>query len=179
MLSIIKQTVAGLLTLISGLTTVNSPIPAEPVNSSVNEPVQTEVVDYSLSAETPNSSEFVAETAKLGGDTATETPKEVKKEISCVDWARANSYLSPPRVRFARELKITRLTASNGAWIIFGGKSVFGAAGHAGIVRFVNPDQPRILTWEGHNYPKGQHRIMTININDPKYDVLGFFDGSK
>ena len=95
---------------------------------------------------------------------------------SCVTWARQNSKMQPPRVRFAKEIPILYEKARIGSWVVFGGRGIWGSAGHTGLVRYVNPENPNLITFEGCNYPSGKRQIMTINVGDGKYDLLGFFD---
>lgn len=106
-----------------------------------------------------------------------ETRKHGKQEpFSCITWARAHSKVGqPPRVDFARNLLVTHFQPRVGSWIIFGGNGIFGKAGHTGIVDFVNPNN-ELVTFSGFNYPYGKQQTMTINIDDPKFDILGYWD---
>lgn len=120
---------------------------------------------------------------EIGGEELEKAPEiaEIKAKpasqcTSCVTWARQNSPIQPPRVKYAKEIPILYEKPRVGSWIVFGGRGIWGTAGHTGIVRFVNPENPNLVTFEGCNYPAGQKRLMTINTGEGKYDLLGYFD---
>ena len=105
-------------------------------------------------------------------------PRILRKKIvldcdSCVEWVRQYSKVGQaPRVEYAKDLMVNRSSAIPGYWVIFG-EGFFGSAGHVGIVRKY---EGTMLTFEGCNYPRGERRLMTIDISDyRKYGLKGFF----
>lgn len=187
MFSLFKQALIGLVAVITGIGSpelLNEPpasfsgsnesqveIWMEKLPEGVfqgNGATSTKKVDY---VESPVA--LVIEEPEQGGEKASITAADCS---SCVTWARQNSKMQPPRVRFAKEIPILYEYPRIGSWVVFGGKGMWGAAGHTGIVRYVNPENPYLIAFEGCNYPSGERRIMTINVSDGKYDLLGYFD---
>lgn len=189
MFSLIKQAVVGLVAVITGIGSqgdINEP----PASFDARNDAQIEIRAESLpeaifqmenGTSTRGVDEVVSPIAKKeeeteqGGD-ADDKPAVAADCTSCVTWARQHSDMQPPRVKFAKEIPILYERARPGSWIVFGGKGIWGTAGHTGIVRKVDPENPYQITFEGCNYPSGQRRIMTINAAEGKYDLLGFFD---
>ena len=136
-------------------------------------PPAVDATNTPIAIESTANDEFDAIKEEQGGEDVPITTR--KESCSCVAWNRANSKVGqPPKVNYARELKITRLEPSVGAWIVFG-KGYFGSAGHTGIVDYVNPEYNYMVTFTGFNFPRCEKKTMTINISDSKYNVLGFF----
>lgn len=189
MFLLIKQAVIGLFAVIAGVGSSET-LSEPPASFSASDVSQIEIQLESLPE-----GQFQGENAtSTGGVDHVEVPVAVAnttEEIeqggeqsvvikadctSCVTWARQNSKMQPPRVRFAKEIPILYEKGRPGSWIVFGGKGIWGSAGHTGLVLFVNPENPNLITFEGCNYPSGKRRIMTINVGEGKYDLLGFFD---
>lgn len=155
------------LTVLLGTSSADIAIPPENTTPAVEqEPIQVDEPSPTPIA--------VSITEELGGEIVESKPKQ---DCSCVAWARANSQFQPPKVRYAKELKITKLEPKQGSWIIFGA-GYFGSAGHVGIVDFVNPEYKYLVTFTGFNFPHCQKKTMTINVSDPKYNVKGYYDAS-
>ena len=123
---------------------------------------------------------------ELGGEQGGDNELTIKKEeikesirhgkqkpYSCVTWARAHSKVGqPPKVKYAKELTALYFSPRVDSWIIFG-EGYFGNAGHTGIIEAVNRN---LITFRGFNFPYGEERVMIIDITDPKYNVLGYWD---
>ena len=171
MLSFFKSALEAVIAVLLAIVGIGSTSPAiQPPNSEValetSELTQLPISNPNLEIKTPPTEDYKAKIKEQGGESE---GQELLYE--CVGWARANSRFSPPIVKYAKDLKITTQIPRPGSWIVFG-EGYFGKLGHVGLVMYVDDYN---LTFRRFKFPRGEERIMTININDSWYNILGYY----
>lgn len=95
---------------------------------------------------------------------------DLENECSCVTWIRENTDYTFPRVRYAREIVITRLEPRKGGLVIYKSSSRYSEDGHIDLIESVATSTFDVI---GFNYEPCKVTRRIIRKDDP--DIKGFF----